>query len=171
MRKPRRARARTYVRLHTRRRRGGRPAPGSTVAQPQRQLLLGASASVIKRRFALSSAFSSAEFHHEYKEGRNHRTGHYLAIPEGSSTTLTNSLSHEMSTNFGEGPLSIGSTTSISFSSEWSTSESKTWSESTEVEVQIGVPAKKKVEISQILGEYGPMTIYSSHYRVDYSDV
>ena len=94
-----------------------------------------------------------------------------VSITEGSSTTLTNSLSYEMSTNFGEGPLSIGSTQSISFSSEWSTSESKTWSESTEVEVQIDVPEKKKVEISQILGEYGPMTIYSSHYRVDYSDV
>ena len=56
-----------------------------------------------------------------------------VSITEGSGTTLTNSLSQELSTNFSKGSLSIGSKTTIYFSHQWSSSESVTWSESTEV--------------------------------------
>ena len=94
-----------------------------------------------------------------------------VSITEGSSTTLTTSLSQELSVNFEKGPLKIGSKTSIEFSKQWSTSEAKTWSETTEVTAEINVPPLKKVLVSQLRAKYGPLEVHSNHIRADYSEL
>lgn len=84
------------------------------------------------------------------------------SVTEGSSATLTSSLSYEMSTNFSVGPVSIGSTTTISFADKWLISESATWNESIETSESVQVPPMKKVLVSQLVGTYGPLTVKSN---------
>ena len=90
------------------------------------------------------------------------------SLTQGSSTTLTREISEEMNINFGKGPLSIGSTTTVKFSTQWSKSSSTTWSETTEVAADVEVPAKKKVLVSQLQGTYGPLTAHSNHLMTSY---
>jgi hypothetical protein len=83
-------------------------------------------------------------------------------VIEGSGTTLTNSLSQEP-------PISQKDhfqLATINFSHQWSTLESKTWSESTEVEVEIS-----EVVVSQLLGNYWPLVVRSSHFQIDYENI
>ena len=89
------------------------------------------------------------------------------SVTEGSSTTLTQQISEEMNINFGTGPLSIGSTTTVKFSAQWSKSSSTTWSTTTEVEAEVEVPAKK-ILVSQLQGTYGPLIAHSNHLMISY---
>ena len=90
------------------------------------------------------------------------------SVTEDSSTTLTQQISEEMNINFGKGPLSIGSTTTVKVSAQWSKSSSTTCSTNTEVEAEVEVPANKKVLMSQLQGTYGPLMAHSNHLMTSY---
>ena len=95
-----------------------------------------------------------------------------ISIQESSSTTYTTTLALEMQKNFGAGPLSLGHLKmSVSFSAQWHSSTSQTWSESEEISATVNVPAKTKVLVNQLKGSYGPLTVNSLHLQIEYQGI
>ena len=94
-----------------------------------------------------------------------------ISIQESTSTTYTTTLAMEMQQNFGAGIISLGHLKmSVSFSAQWQTSTSETWSESEEISAIVDVPPKKKVLVNQLKGRYGPLTVNSLHLQIEYED-
>lgn len=111
-----------------------------------------------------------ASFENKLEEPTNYKYSHSLgaSVNDITTTTLTEELSEELSINFSKGPLSIGSNTTVTFSHQWSSSESKTWSESHNIEADVQVPAGKKVVVNQLQGTYGPLQVHSNHITFSY---
>ena len=95
-----------------------------------------------------------------------------VSIQESSSTTYTTSLAMEMQKNFGAGPISLGHLKmSVSFSAQWHSSTSETWSENEEIIASVDVPPKQKVLVNQLKGRYGPLTVNSLHLQIEYGSI
>ena len=94
-----------------------------------------------------------------------------ISVQESTSTTYTTTLAMEMQKNFGVGPISLGHLKmSVSFSAQWQSSTSQTWSETEEISASVDVPAKKKVLVNQLKGRYGPLMVNSLHLQIEYAD-